>query len=119
MTMMSRKAAIVLALGGLVLAGANAWLQGRQLPPEDGDGFLTGEDASGLDMLSTDLVVLSACETGLGDIKIGEGVFGLRRAFLLAGTKTLLISLWKVPDLQTRMLMEEFYRNVLQGRPRA
>jgi len=104
---------------GIVLAGANAWLQGRRLSPENGDGFLTGEDASGLDLLSTDLVVLSACETGLGDIKSGEGVFGLRRAFILAGAKTLLMSLWKVPDSQTQMLMVEFYGLVLQGRPRA
>lgn len=104
---------------GIVLAGVNAWLQGKALSPEDGDGFLTGEDASGMDLLSTDLVVLSACETGLGDIKAGEGVFGLRRAFLLAGAKTLLMSLWKVPDSQTQMLMVEFYGRVLQGLPRA
>ena len=104
---------------GLVLAGANSWLQGRRLPPEAGDGILTGEDASALDLLSTDLVVLSACETGLGDIKTGEGVFGLRRAFLLAGAKTLVMSLWKVPDAQTQMLMEEFYRRILAGQSRA
>jgi len=104
---------------GLVLAGANAWLDGRQLPPEDGDGILTGEDASALDLLSTDLVVLSACETGLGDIKIGEGVFGLRRAFLLAGGKTLVMSLWKVPDAQTLTLMEGFYKRILDGESRA
>ena len=104
---------------GIVLAGANAWLEGRPLLPEEGDGFLTAEDASALDLLSTDLVVLSACETGLGDIKAGEGVFGLRRAFLLAGAKTLLMSLWKVPDLQTQMLMVEFYGRLLRGRPRA
>ncbi|MEN6483623.1 MAG: CHAT domain-containing protein, partial [Syntrophobacteraceae bacterium] len=104
---------------GLVLAGANAWLKGLRLPPEAGDGILTGEDASGLDLLSTDLVVLSACETGLGDIRVGEGVFGLRRAFLLAGAKTLVMSLWKVPDAQTQMLMEEFYRRILAGQPRA
>ena len=103
---------------GLVLAGANAWLQGKRLPAEDEDGILTGEDASGLDLLSTELVVLSACETGLGDIRVGEGVFGLRRAFLLAGAKTLVMSLWKVPDAQTQMLMEGFYQRILEGLPR-
>jgi CHAT domain-containing protein/tetratricopeptide (TPR) repeat protein len=103
---------------GLILAGANAWLQGKMLPAEDEDGILTGEDASGLDLLSTELVVLSACETGLGDIRTGEGVFGLRRAFLLAGAKTLVMSLWKVPDAQTQMLMEGFYKRVLEGSPR-
>ncbi|NTV43430.1 MAG: CHAT domain-containing protein [Syntrophobacteraceae bacterium] len=104
---------------GLVLAGANTWVQGKRPPPEAGDGILTGEDASGLDLLSTELVVLSACETGLGDIRSGEGVFGLRRALLLAGAKTLVMSLWKVPDSQTQMLMEHFYKRVLEGHPRA
>ena len=104
---------------GLVLAGANTWLQGKVLSPEAEDGILTAEDASGLDLLLTDLVVLSACQTGLGDIKAGEGVFGLRRAFLLAGAKTLLMSLWKIPDEETRMLMEGFYKRILEGRPRA
>lgn len=104
---------------GIVLAGANAWLQGRHLAADEGDGFLTGEDVSGLDLLYTDMVVLSACETGLGDIRSGEGVFGLRRAFLLAGARTLLMSLWKVPDSQTQMLMVEFYKRVLGGKPRA
>ncbi|MGO8944244.1 MAG: tetratricopeptide repeat protein [Syntrophobacteraceae bacterium] len=104
---------------GLVLAGANTWLQGKALSPEAEDGILTAEDASGLELLFTDLVVLSACQTGLGDIKAGEGVFGLRRAFLLAGAKTLVMSLWKIPDEETRMLMEGFYKRVLEGRPRA
>ncbi len=104
---------------GLVLAGANAWLQGKRLPHAADDGILTGEDASGLDLLSTDLVVLSACETGLGDIRVGEGVFGLRRAFLMAGAKTLVMSLWKVPDTQTQMLMEDFYKRIMAGTPRA
>ncbi len=104
---------------GLALAGVNAWLQGRASPVDAGDGILTGEEASGLDLLSTELVVLSACETGLGDIRVGEGVFGLRRAFLLAGAKTLVMSLWMVPDTQTQMLMDRLYQRLLAGEPRA
>jgi CHAT domain-containing protein len=104
---------------GLVLAGANTWLAGKAESPEAANGILTAEDASGLDLLFTDLVVLSACQTGLGDIKVGEGVFGLRRAFLLAGAKTLLMSLWKIPDEETQMLMEDFYKRILEGKPRA
>lgn len=118
-TPLSRAMESPLLRSGLALAGANAWLQGKRLPNESDDGILTGEDASGLDLLATDLVVLSACETGLGDIRVGEGVFGLRRAFLLAGAKTLVMSLWKVPDAQTQMLMEDFYKRILAGRPRA
>ena len=72
-----------------------------------------------LDLLATDLVVLSACEKGLGEIHVGEGVFGLRRAFVLAGAKTLVMSLWKVPDEQTCELMEDFYRRILAGEGRA
>jgi CHAT domain-containing protein/tetratricopeptide (TPR) repeat protein/predicted RNA-binding Zn-ribbon protein involved in translation (DUF1610 family) len=104
---------------GLALAGANTWLQNGNLPAEAEDGLLTAEDVSGLDLLDTDLVVLSACETGLGEVHIGEGVFGLRRAFVLAGAKTLVMSLWKVPDQQTQELMEDFYRRLLDGQPRA
>ncbi len=104
---------------GLVLAGANAWDQGISLPPEAEDAILTAEDVSGLDLSATELVVLSACQTGLGEVRIGEGVFGLRRAFILAGTKTLIMSLWKVPDQQTQELMVDFYRRILAGQPRA
>jgi CHAT domain-containing protein/tetratricopeptide (TPR) repeat protein len=104
---------------GLALAGANTWLQARPLPPEAEDGILTAEDVSGLDLLDTELVVLSACETGLGEVQVGEGVFGLRRSFVLAGAKTLVMSLWKVPDQQTQELMEDFYRRILAGQPRA
>jgi CHAT domain-containing protein len=104
---------------GLVLAGANTWLQGGTLPPEAEDGLLTAEDVTGLDLLATQLVVLSACDTGLGDTQVGEGVFGLRRAFVLAGAKTLVMSLWKVPDQQTQALMSDFYQRLLAGQRRA
>jgi CHAT domain-containing protein len=104
---------------GLALAGANSFLAHQHLPEEAEDGLLTGEDVTGLDLLDTELVVLSACETALGTVKIGEGVFGLRRAFFQAGAKTLVMSLWKVPDEATRELMTEFYRRLLDGEGRA
>jgi CHAT domain-containing protein/tetratricopeptide (TPR) repeat protein len=104
---------------GLALAGANAGVKRGALPPQAEDGLLTAEDVTGLDLLATDLVVLSACETGLGDVRAGEGVFGLRRAFMLAGAKTLVMSLWKVPDRHTQELMTDFYQRILGGRPRA
>ncbi|CAN5627351.1 hypothetical protein BH23GEM9_BH23GEM9_05140 [soil metagenome] len=104
---------------GLALAGANVWSQGGTPQPEVGDGILTAEDVAGLDLLETQLVVLSACETGLGDVHVGEGVYGLRRAFIVAGARTLIMSLWKVPDEETRELMETFYRELLEeGRSR-
>lgn len=104
---------------GLALAGVNTWLHGQSPPAEAEDGLLTAEDVTGLDLLDTELVVLSACETGLGDVQIGEGVLGLHRSFVLAGAKTLVMSLWKVPDQQTQELMEDFYPRLLQGQPRA
>jgi CHAT domain-containing protein len=100
---------------GLALAGAQTWLDGKPLPPEAEDGLLTAEDVAGLDLLNTELVVLSACETGLGEVHTGEGVFGLRRAFIVAGARTLVMSLWKVPDEQTRELMIDFHTRVLSG----
>jgi len=104
---------------GLALAGANTWLRGGTPPDEAEDGLLTAEDVTGLDLLDTELVVLSACETGLGEVRTGEGVFGLQRAFILAGAKTLVMSLWSIPDEATRELMEDFYRRLLAGEPRA
>ena len=104
---------------GLALAGVNTWLKGQSPPSDAEDGLLTAEDVTGLDLLDTELVVLSACETGLGEVRTGEGVFGLRRSFVLAGADTLVMSLWKVPDQQARELMEEFYSRIIAGEPRA
>ena len=98
---------------GLALAGANTFLRGAAPPPEAEDGLLTAADVASLDLLDTELVVLSACETGLGVVHVGEGVFGLRRAFVVAGAKTPVMSLWKVPDLATAFLMYRFYDNLL------
>jgi len=104
---------------GLALAGANTARRGGALPNEAEDGLLTAADVTALDLIGTQLVVLSACETGLGEIRVGEGVFGLRRAFSVAGAQTVVMSLWKVPDEQTRALMQDFYLRLQAGEGRA
>ena len=91
---------------GLALAGANLNKKGFD------DGILTAMEASGLDLWGTKLVTLSACDTGLGEVKIGEGVYGLRRAFLLAGAETVMMSLWPVSDSVTTNLMSSYYKNL-------
>jgi CHAT domain-containing protein len=100
---------------GLALAGANAWLDGSRPPEEADDGLLTAEDVSGMDLVGTELVVLSACDTGLGEYRSGEGLFGLRRAFAIAGADVLVMSLWQVPSEQTTALMEVFYDRLAAG----
>lgn len=97
---------------GLYFAGVDKVLKNgyNALPANVDDGILTAKEISLLDLRDADLVVLSACETGLGDIS-GEGVFGLQRAFKMAGTRTILMTLWRVHDDATRMLMTAFYRH--------
>src|SRR5262249_37564700 len=99
-------------------AGANTWALGGTLPAAAEDGILYAVEVSSLDLVGTDLAVLSACETAIGTVHVWEGVFGLRRAFALAGAKTLIMSLWQVADRQTPALMSEFYRQLLAGAPR-
>jgi len=94
---------------GLALAGANLRAGG------DDDGILTALEASGLNLWGTKLVVLSACDTGLGEVKKGEGVYGLRRALVLAGAETLVMSLWPVSDYVTREMMTVYYKGLKQG----
>lgn len=99
---------------GILLAGANyAWNHHRAFQRETEDGVVTAYEISQLNFSTTQLVVLSACETGLGDVFRNEGVYGLQRAFKVAGAKNLIISLWKVPDEETSEFMLEFYRRWL------
>lgn len=101
---------------GIALSGANkVWLTEQELGTAEEDGILTAYEVSNMDLHQTDLVVLSACETGRGDLNNTEGVMGLQRAFKLAGVEQLIISLWKVPDKQTSELMTLFYDFYLKG----
>ncbi len=101
---------------GIALAGAN---HADSIPNAVAeDGLLTGLEASLLNLQGTELVILSACDSGAGDVRIGEGVTSLRRAFRIAGAQTVLASHWKVSDQATGLLMTEFMRRWRAGEPR-
>ena len=108
-----------LTRSGLFLSGANIALSGKEVSSNICDGILTAHEISKLNFNNLDLAVLSACDTGLGDIKSGEGVLGLQRGFKKAGANSILMSLWKVDDDATQMLMVEFYKNFLSGETKA
>jgi CHAT domain-containing protein/tetratricopeptide (TPR) repeat protein len=98
---------------GIALARANiSWKSTEQIAPEN-DGIITALEIGNLDFSGVELIALSACETARGEINDTEGVFGLQRAFKQAGAKSLLVSLWKVPDATTQRLMQSFYKNLL------
>ena len=97
---------------GLAAAGANARLDGNELP-DGADGIIYGNEIAHLDLRRTDLVTLSACQTGLGDIHTGDAVLGLQRAFYTAGAATIVCSLWDVPDKPTHDLFTSFYSRLV------
>jgi CHAT domain-containing protein len=97
---------------GIALARANTGGSSQE------NGILTAMEVSDMDLGGTDLVVLSACDTGVGEAVVGDGVYGLRRAFAIAGARTQVLSLWQVDDEATGMLMNAFYRDLISGTPK-
>ena len=113
---MSPKSTNPMSRAGLVLSGGqHAWLGENENIQDGDDGILTAAEISGMNLFGTDLVVLSACQTALGEIS-RDGVFGLQRGFKLAGVNTIVMSLWEVNDQVTTLMMTEFYKNLLSGK---
>ena len=109
-----------LLYSGLAFAGANRVIAGgNNAAVSKEDGILTALEASGLDLMGTELVVLSACQSGFGEVVSGEGVFGLRRALEHAGARAAIMSMFAVPDESTAILMERFYENWLSGQSKS
>jgi len=102
----------------IALAGANEFFDGKPTPQSIGNGLLTAAEVATMDLAGTELAVLSACDTGRGVPQIGEGVFGLRRAFEIAGAQSVIMSLWHVEDASTMKLMKNLYRELLAGESR-
>lgn len=100
---------------GLLFSGANRAWQGKRKIEGVEDGILTAKEIAGMNLSQMDLIVLSACQTGLGDVEANEGVYGLQRAFKLAGAETIIMSLWEVDDMATSLLMKSFYDGYLSG----
>ncbi len=107
-----------MARSGLAFSGVNAILEGRAVPGEVGDGVVWASAVQRLDLQRTDLVVLSACRSGLGDLELGDGAQGLRRAFLAAGCRSVVSTLWDVPDASARKFMVRFYEGLLARQSR-
>lgn len=100
---------------GLVLAGGNHAWSGKEIPVRAEDGILSAQEIANLNLSNTDLVVLSACQTGLGELS-NDGVSGIQRGFKLAGVKTLIMSLWEVNDEATAIMMKNFYKHLTKGK---
>lgn len=101
---------------GLILAGGNMGWHGDSTIKDKEDGVLTAYEISQMNLSDVELVVLSACETGLGEIHGNEGVYGLQRAFKIAGVRYIIMSLWQIPDKQTKVLLTKFYEKWISGK---
>src|SRR5438045_4355340 len=100
---------------GFVLSGANIYRTNDTSFINEEDGIVTAQEISNLNFSNTKLLTLSACETAWGDINNNEGVYGLQRAFKIAGVKEMLITLWQIPDTETKELMNLFYQHIFEG----
>ena len=104
-----------LTRSGLLFAGAQNAFEGKEIPIDVEDGILTAKEISRMDLRGTDLVVISACQSGLGEVT-GDGVFGLQRGFKKAGVQSIVMSLWEVDDTATKIMMTCFYENLAKGK---